>query len=114
MYLETHQPDKSTWEITALEDDDRKLGSVLFSLDGTEGHIGYIGLTSTGRENSHLYEGGLGSTLLEAAVGFFQERGLGAVTGTLIPVPGCEGAMFHIVEALGFEIDRNGNIRKEL
>lgn len=112
MEIVLNRPDKSCFQFTAKEGE-AKLGSIIFFPKGKgNAHIGYIGLTSIGRETATGLP--IGSQLIESCITHCQNNGFESITGSLIPVPGCEHAVLNLFAEHGFDVDKRGNVTKQL
>ncbi len=112
MEINLNRPDKSCWQFSAHENN-QKLGSVIFFPKGKKNiHIGYIGLTNLGRE--YKTNPSIGQQLLEACIVFGVDQGFESISGSLVPVPGCEHAILDLLTHLNFNIDKFGNISRLL
>lgn len=84
------------------------VGSVIVSLSGDQSaKLGYIGV------RKHYRGNGWGDKLFAAASRWAADHGATELTGTLIPVPGCELAMLSLLAKHGATVEE-GNFTKKL
>ena len=83
-------------------------GSIVVTIKDGKAHIGYIGVKSEQRRK------GIASELLEGAENWARSKGLTEMAGTLYPVPGSEISVRRLINRWGYEVNKNGNIRKAL
>lgn len=111
MEIHLNQPDKSCWQFTAKESD-QILGSIIFSTNkNRKAHLGYIALTQAGKLS---VDRNIGTELLQSCLNFCESQGCESLSGTLIPVPGCEHAMLSLAAKFGLNIDKKGRFQKQL